>query len=273
MKRELANFSLSSRRSLFRWTLETIRRYGIRPSKKKDQHFLIHPKPIRDILSRIDYKDECLEVGTGLGTLTIPLSEIVKRVISVEIDAKLTHTVSSYMPSNVLTIVGDGVVIARSSCIKLLVSNSPYSISSVLVVNIAKNNCIKEALIVLQKELALRAIAPPGETDYSRFSLITQRYFNVELISVYPASYFYPRPLVNGALISLKRKRNWEEGDEAFEQLITCLFSGRRKLARKMVKRCLGLKESVISWLGEKRVKDLSLMDIERILEIKRSES
>ena len=272
MRRELTNFSFNSKRSLLKWTLETIRRYGIRPSKKKDQHFLIHPRPIRDILDRIDYKDECLEVGTGLGTLTIPLSKIIKRIVSVEIDAELIHVTNPYIPSNVLTIVGDGIAIVRSSCIRLLVSNTPYSISSILIVNIAKNNCIKKAFIILQKELAQRVIALPGESEYSRFSLITQRYFDVELISVYPASYFYPRPLVDGALISLKRKRNWEKEDEAFEQLITCLFSGKRKLARKMVKKCLGLKESVISWLGEKRVKDLSLMDIEKILKIKKLE-
>jgi 16S rRNA (adenine1518-N6/adenine1519-N6)-dimethyltransferase len=258
----------SSRRSMLNWTLSILRKYGFRPSKKKDQHFLVHPRVIQDVLNVIGnaVPEDCLEIGTGIGTLTLALSARFRRVVTVEIDPKLASIAKEVLPDNVLVIVGDGIAIARSFCVSPLISNTPYSISSALVASIARNNCIKEAILVVQKELAFRMKAPPGTPEYGRLSIITRRYFDVSLIKVYPKDYFYPPPLVDGALLHLRRIRPWKEGDEILERLTACLFSGRNKLARKMAKRCLGADESALSWLGEKRVKDLDQEDIEKLM-------
>ncbi|MEM1712599.1 MAG: hypothetical protein QXX39_02995, partial [Acidilobaceae archaeon] len=74
---------------------------------------------------------------------------------------------------------------------------------------------------------------------------------------------------VSGAIIELSRKREWRDGDEIFEDILRCLFSNRNKKAYKIALKCLDNNvESSLSWLKEKRVKDLSLDDIEKLVEI-----
>ncbi len=270
MRLKEVNECFSSKKCLLRWTLDKIRFYAIKPSKRRDQHFLVHPRILKDFV--ILFKDSkglnCIEIGTGLGTLSLVLSKLFKKVLSIEIDQKLAKIAKEIVPNNAQIIIGDGLKILNSSCIEVVASNSPYSLSSLIVATAAKNNCIKRAALILQKELALRAVASPGDENYGRFSVLAQRYFSLKIISIYPPNYFYPPPLVDSALIYLERKRLWNSEDESFEKLTGCLFSGRNKLARKMVKKCLNLDEGTIKWLGKKRVRELTLEDLEMILKL-----
>ncbi len=263
-------WSLPSREELLKWTLETLKRIGVRPRDRLGQHFLVDPHGVAlflEALAKWESRD-MMEVGPGLGVITIHASLIASRVVAVEIDPLLASHLASIVGDNVLIVRGDGLDHVTSTCISIVYSNTPYNISSQLIARIARNNNITYSLLGVQLELAKRMTAKPGERDYGRLTLLVNRYFDVKLLGIIPWSSFYPEPEVSGALVELWRKRDWAEGDEAFESLTRCLFSNRNKKAVKVASRCLGVEAGKLSWLGERRVRELTLEDVERLVDI-----
>jgi len=253
---------------LRRWTLEVLRELGIKPSEKLGQHFLVDPVGLRlfiEPLSRLGPL-EMLEVGPGLGVITRYASEIASRIVAVELDPRLASYLQSSMPGNVAVILGDGVEHAMATRVSVVYSNTPYSISSPLIAAIARNNNVAHAILGVQLELAMRIVARLGEESYGRLTLLANRYFNVRLVGVIPRSSYYPEPEVSGAVVELHRRREWVEGDEVFENLTRCLFSERNKKASKVASRCLGVGVEELSWLGGRRVRELTLEDVEKLL-------
>ncbi|MDM7274618.1 MAG: 16S rRNA (adenine(1518)-N(6)/adenine(1519)-N(6))-dimethyltransferase RsmA [Thermoprotei archaeon] len=257
-----------TRRSLLEWTLENLERLGVKPRESLGQHFLVDPRGLEfflEPLSRAPYSD-MMEVGPGLGALTLHAAGLASRIVAVEVDRSLAEHLSGVAPENVAVVVGDGVDHSRSTSLKVLYSNTPYSLSSVILRAVAENNNIAYAVLGVQRELASRMIAEPGSPDYGRLTLLVERYFKARIVGVIPRSYYYPQPEVHGAVVELSRIREWREGDDAFEELSRCLFSGRNKKASKMASKCLGV-EGGLEWLKEKRVKELTVEDLERLLE------
>ncbi len=271
MVRKLQNL-LPTREELLKWTLETLRRIGVKPKDRLGQHFLIDPHGVRLFLEALAKweSNDMMEVGPGLGVLTIHTSLIASRIIAIEIDPLLASHLATITKDNVLVVRGDGLDHVISTSIGIVYSNTPYSISSKLVTLIARNNRIKYSLLGVQLELAKRMIAKPGEKDYGRLTLLVNRYFSAKLIGVIPWSSFYPEPEVSGALIELWRKRDWMDGDELFELLTRCLFSNRNKKATKIASKCLDVETGKLSWLGEKRVRELTLEDVEKLMDLMR---
>jgi len=263
---------LDSKRSLLSWTLGILRRHNIRPSKRLGQHFVVNPELVKATISHIaaTRAEYVLEVGPGLGTVTHHLSDITRKIMAVEIDRRLARVSGSILPLNVLVIVGDGVPFTESVCADVVFSNTPYSASSRLIAAAARNNCINTAVYLVQKELAERAVAKPGSKDYGRLTLLVNRYFDAHLDGVYPPTSFHPQPDVSSALLILKRRRKWATGDELFEKLTACIFSGRNRKASKMLKLCsnrLGYRIGGVSSKWEElRVRDLRVEDIEEAL-------
>ncbi len=265
---------LESRRSLLNWTRNILRSLHLRPRKRLGQHFVVEPRIVRDALKILrEYTVESLlEIGPGLGTLTYYLSITTPKVLAVELDARLAGVSRALLPPNAQVVVGDGLVFAEKSCIDGIASNTPYEISSALVAATARNNCVTIALYVVQRELAFRMTAKPGTADYGRLTLLVNRYFETKIINVYPPTAFYPEPDVSSAMVLLKRIKPWGLGDETFEKLTACLFTGRNRKASKMAKICarrLGIgANGDFQWLEGKRVKDLLVEDIDSILGI-----
>ena len=209
---------------------------------------------------------DMMEVGPGLGVITRYASLIASRIVAVELDPILALHLRESMPDNVIVVRGDGLDHVQSTSLSLLYSNTPYNISSPLVAVIARNNNITYSILGVQLELARRMLARPGSEDYGRLTLLVNRYFHVRLVGVIPRRSYYPEPEVSGAVVELSRRRVWVDGDEQFEDLTRCLFTGRNRRAVKMASKCLGVGEEKLSWLGERRVRDLSLEDVERLL-------
>lgn len=254
---------LNSRHDLLRWTKNVLQEYGIRPYKKLSQNFVVEPRIIKDILSVVGSGNSIvLEIGAGLGTLTYYLAQENDYVIAVEIDERLVEILSRIAPWNTDIIVGDALKHFNTNYRGVIVSNAPYHISSLLIIGILHTRAHR-AVLMLQKEVALRLVAKPGSSDYGRLSVITQYIADIQLITVYPPRCFYPSPEVASALVVLKRKRAWSNEAEIIENLTRCLFSEKNKLAVKVVKKCVPLiPKELLKDLGEKRVRDLSLNDI-----------
>jgi len=209
-----------------------------------------------------------LEVGPGPGTLTVAAAERVDYLAAVELDERLACVAAAVAPANVGVAAGDGVAAVGAWDAEGVVSNTPYNASARIIAAAARNNSVARAVLGVQAEVAARLVAEPGAPDYGRLTLLARRYFRVRVVARLPASWFYPRPEVDGAVVVLERIRRWEPGDEAFEALTTCLFTGRNKLAYKMASRCACLdKQAASRRLAGKRVRDLEVGDVEWILE------
>jgi 16S rRNA (adenine1518-N6/adenine1519-N6)-dimethyltransferase len=254
--------SLESKRSLESWTREALRLLGLRPRRELGQNFLVDPRIIKYYERFTPSGEDIIEIGTGLGTLTCSLARRAARLLTIEIDHRLASYAASVTRSlgNVVQLVGDGVKLILSSKARILASNLAYSIASQVIVNMIKNNIINYALVMIQEDVARRIIAEPGSSEYGRITVVVRRYFDTQILGVFPPSSFYPRPEVRSALVALKRKRHWSPEDEGLLDIIRCLFSHRNKLLRRALSICgydsVGLEE--LMGKRDKRVRDLN---------------
>lgn len=256
------------------WTKNIIKVYNIKARKKLGQHFIVNYKLITDVI------DACkkikpsvvFEVGTGLGTLTYFLAQEVPYVVTVEIDKKLAliakREVLRYV-NNTDLIVGDGVNLLKNINADTLTSNAPYVITGPLLIAFLKSK-IKNAILVLQYDVVQRLLAKPGSKKYGKITLLTDFFTLKEKGPIYSQESFFPKPQVFSQLIILKKKSFNPKDLELIEPLIKCLFSYRLKLAKKALKKCLeimyGIKLSINGELNEKRVIQLSVADLEKII-------
>jgi 16S rRNA (adenine1518-N6/adenine1519-N6)-dimethyltransferase len=237
-------------------TIKLIRSYGVKVKKRLSQHFVVDSRLISELLDNIlRFKPKLVvEVGTGLGMLTAYLAGISKYVVSIELDRSLAEVATKYVyevgvGSKVDVVVVDGVKLLRGGFrdIELVVSNVPYNVTGPLINSIIKSNC-RAAVLTLQKEVADRLVATPGSRGYSRLTVMVNTFMDVELGGLYSPKSFYPEPKVSSRVVVLRRVREWSDEWVLFEDLIRCLFNQRRKLAMKVLRRCVGVcDESVIN--------------------------
>ncbi len=193
------------------------------PRKRWGQHFLID----RNILSKvvrtagIEETDVVLEVGPGLGMLTLALAKEAKRVIAVEIDQKLVEILKEKVADcpNVEIIRKDIMEVDFNDLIERggqplkVVANLPYQISTPLLFRFIESRSVFASLtLMLQKEVAERMTAPPGGKDYGPLSIFTQIVSDFSIQFLIKPSAFFPPPKVDSALIHMVwKKRPWSE--------------------------------------------------------------
>ncbi|MEM4511836.1 MAG: rRNA adenine N-6-methyltransferase family protein, partial [Acidilobaceae archaeon] len=200
----------------------------------------------------------------GVGSITLAVSEFSELIVAVEIHPRLASFLAELGLENVLVLRGDGVEVASSTLMEAVYSNTPYNISAPLILALARNNHVREAVLGVQLEVAERLLAKPGSESYGRLTAVTQRVFSVEKVGVIPSEYYFPEPEVHGAVVKLVRRKAWSREDDLVEAVARCLFTGRNKKVAKMVRRCFEIELEDLS-LGEKRVRELSPEDLEKI--------
>ena len=212
-----------------------------RPPRDLGQHFLIDQRGVSLLLNALNHLAgrDFLEVGPGLGALTLEASRLANRLVAVELDQRLAGKLVQRLPPNAAVVVGDGVDFVRSTPSEVVFSNSPFYLTSSIVAAAARNNNVRWLVLGCQKEVALRLTASPGSDDYGRLSVIAQAYFNVSLAGFMPAEWFRPRPKVDAAVVVMSRRRTWGEEGEVLEGLSRCLFSQRNKTLTKVMRRCI----------------------------------
>ncbi|MCD6084384.1 MAG: ribosomal RNA small subunit methyltransferase A [Desulfurococcales archaeon] len=223
-----------------------LRRYSrmLRLSKRLGQHILRGCKLSSDFASALRklQPSKVLEVGTGIGSLTIILSRFSEKVVTIEIDPRLAYIARKVLGKhpNVEIILGDGLAFLRTSSIRAdaVCANPPFNITGPLVSAIIKSN-YDFALMTLQKEVAEKLVASPGTRSYGRLTVFVRTFMDVRLIGTYSPDEFLPKPEVDISLVLLSRKKRWERTWDIYEDLLRCVFSQRRKLARKILRRCL----------------------------------
>jgi len=244
-----------------------------RPKKRLGQHFLKDTGIIHEIITRaeLDASDRVLEIGAGLGALTLPLSGAVHQVLAVEKDSHLTGILK-----NKLSRLGIGnVTLINDDILKLdfgrtlpiaekkatIFGNLPYNISSPCLEKIIQNrNLVNRAIIMLQLELAERLIASPGSKEYGAMTLFIQYQAHLSPIFEVPKEAFYPKPKVGSMVLALDLERphpRRAEDEACFEMVVKGAFSHRRKTLLN------SLRGSLSSYTGEEIQEALEICGID----------
>ena len=221
-------------------------RLGVRPTKKWGQNFVIDANTVRRIVRLADLSphDVVVEIGPGLGSLTLALLPQVGRVVAVEVDpnlaAALPETVAALAPAygNRLSIVVADAMTVRSlpdPQPTALVANLPYNISVPVVLGFLEAfPTLRRALVMVQLEVAERLAAPPGSKTYGIPSLKAAWYAQVRLTGTVSRTVFWPAPNVDSGLVTLIMReppRTLASRKEVFA-CIDAAFAQRRKTLR-----------------------------------------
>jgi 16S rRNA (adenine1518-N6/adenine1519-N6)-dimethyltransferase len=227
---------------------QALKMLGRKPVKGLGQHFLIHQATAEKIADAIHPGpgDVVVEIGAGLGALTLPLSRSGALVIAVEIDAELAIFLGKEFEKK----DGKGVKIECMDILELdliglheqfqrkmkIIGNLPYNITSPVLFKLMEAaDCLKEAVLMLQDEVAERVLAGPGNKDYGILSVMVSYHSECRRLMRVKPSQFHPPPKVDSQVITMsfrdcpltpKVERSW------LVQTVKAAFSHRRKTLR-----------------------------------------
>ena len=181
-------------------------KHNLRPSRALGQNFLISAQVLRKIVEAADLKpdDTVVEIGAGLGALTVELAKRVKKVIAFEIDKKLLPILKDNLQdfNNVEIVDKDFLTASLPEGNYKVVANLPYQITSAAIEKILEAEPRPELIILLvQKEVAERICAKSGEM--SLLSVAVQYYGQPEIIAMAPRNNFWPAPKVDSAILKV----------------------------------------------------------------------
>ncbi|NLI70195.1 MAG: ribosomal RNA small subunit methyltransferase A [Firmicutes bacterium] len=240
--------------------------FCLQPSKKWGQNFLADANIVRKIVTEVDLQpgDHVVEIGAGLGVLTLPLSQGADRVIAIEIDRGLVRFLRQLFssPTNV-TLVEDDVreLNMEDLCNSVwgsekrsvkLVGNLPYYISSLFIYELLEGDIFwRKAVFMLQKEVAERIVAPVSTPIYGSLSVLSQCYLDLKIAFNVPPNVFYPVPEVDSTVLVAKPKIVLPDmGDKTlFKKLVTGVFKYRRKTLLNSLGYCFGYEKPYLTSL------------------------
>lgn len=262
----------------------------IHPAKRLGQNFVIDPNTVRRIVNltggAVNAGTSVLEVGPGLGSLTLALLDAGAFVHAVEIDARLAEhlpdTVSRHQPeaaerlrvvrADALTVTAEAV---GEPAPTVLVANLPYNVGvPVLLHCLDTFPSLRRILVMVQKEVADRLVASPGSRTYGVPSVKVRWWGSAGLVGKVPPSVFWPRPRVDSGLvrIDIHRARIHRAPREEVFGLVDEAFSQRRKLFRSAVIRWMGSEarvDEILNLAGVdhgQRGENLTLEDFEAVV-------
>ena len=179
--------------------------------KSKGQHLLKNPMILSEIINKSSIKstDIVLEIGPGTGNLTMLLLEAAKKVIAIELDprmvAQLTKRVGISPYQNKLQLIQGDVLKQKLPFFDLCVANIPYQISSPIVFKLLSHRPLfRAAVLLIQREFAMRLIAKPGTEFYCRLSVNVQLLSKVEHIMKVSKKNFVPPPKVESSVVRIE---------------------------------------------------------------------
>ncbi|HVE74902.1 MAG TPA: 16S rRNA (adenine(1518)-N(6)/adenine(1519)-N(6))-dimethyltransferase RsmA [Mycobacteriales bacterium] len=219
-------------------------RLGLRPTKTLGQNFVIDPNTVRRIVrtAAVRPDDVVIEVGPGLGSLTLGLLPAAARVIAVEIDAQLAaelpQTVATSLPSyadrlQVLTADALRLPPLPGPAPTLLVANLPYNVAvPVLLRLLDELPSLRAGLVMVQAEVADRLAAPPGSRTYGVPSVKAAWYAELRRAGAVPRTVFWPAPRVDSGLVSFTRRDPPPGNRVDVFAAVDAAFSQRRKTLR-----------------------------------------
>ncbi len=226
--------------------------HGLRPSRALGQNFLADPNTARRIarLARVEAGDRVLEIGPGLGSLTLALLEREAHVLALELDRKLQPALEEVVAGqgDVRIVTGDALAIDFHALLGAgpwrCVSNLPYNVATPVVVRLLEGvRSIQSALVMVQREVADRLVARPDSAAYGAVSVKVAYYAHARIAGMVPRTVFVPAPKVDSALVELVRRDAPPvevPSTERLFELVRAAFAHRRKMLRRTLPAVLG---------------------------------
>lgn len=217
--------------------------YGLAPRKRWGQHFLVDRNILNKIVqtAQIGKEDTVLEVGPGLGEMTLALARQARKVIAIEIDPKLVEILRNKTATspNVTVIGRDILKVDFKETVGLdchsikVVANLPYQISTPLLFRFIESRDLFSSLtLMVQKEVAERMVADPGGKEYGPLSIFVQLFSDLSIRFFVKPSAFFPPPNVASAVIHITWKERPMVGleeEEWFRRVVRGCLGYRRK--------------------------------------------
>ena len=222
--------------------------HGLSPSRALGQNFVADPNTVRRIarLAEVGEGDQVVEIGPGLGSLTVALAETGARVTAVELDRHLLPPLRSLVePLGVRVVQGDAMRLDWDELLGssgapgrpwALVANLPYNVATPLVLDLlAGVPAIERMLVMVQREVAERLAAGPGDKAYGIPSVKVAFRADAEVVGRVPATVFVPAPRVDSALVRVRRlpEPRVDADPARLFRLVEAGFGQRRKMVRR----------------------------------------
>ena len=233
--------------------------HGLHPKRSLWQNFLTDPNTARRVVALADLPAAApvLEIGPGLGSLTLALLDAGHDVVALELDdrlAEVLRTVVEDADGDLLARVrverGDAVTVDLDALLapapgpRSCVSNLPYNVAVPVVVRLLEEaDAIERILVMVQREVGERLAAGPGDAQYGAVSVKVAYFAEAQVVGLVPPTVFVPRPKVESALVRLRRRImppvTVPSADDLFA-LVRAGFGQRRKMLRRSLAPILG---------------------------------
>lgn len=228
----------------------------MRARKRFGQHFLEAAWVNKLVAaSGVDATDSVMEIGPGRGAITRPLAAKAQRLLAIEVDRDLARGLDEAAIANVTVVVNDVLSVDLAPVIGewlgaplgpahqvRVVGNLPYNISSpilfALIELAARTGGVRDALLMLQKEVADRLVAKVGTSDYGVLTILTALHADVTRVLTLPPGAFRPPPKVHSAVVRLtfRAPRVQLDDETAFVSMVRSMFTQRRKTLANALK-------------------------------------
>ena len=216
---------------------------GLAPRRELGQNFVADPNTVRRIahLARVAGGDRVVEIGAGLGSLTLALAETGATVTAVELDHGLADVLRDVVAGvpNVSVVEADAMRLDWSALLGgadgwVLVANLPYNVATPLVADLLDGvPAIERMLVMVQREVGERLVARPGSSAYGGISVKVAYWATARLAGFVPAAVFMPRPNVESALVEIARRSPPDVPPDDLFALVRAAFGQRRKMLRR----------------------------------------
>ncbi len=259
---------------------------GLRAKKSWGQNFLVDDTVVQRIAhaASLSRQDLVVEIGAGLGALTRALAAVAGRVVAVERDADLVAVLREDLAgeTNVEVRAADALAFDIGAAARdhggpvIVAGNLPYQITSPLLFHILDAGAaVARAVLMVQREVAARMSAPPGNKTYGRLSVMLQQSAAVEALFHVPPGAFHPRPAVTSTVVRLTPRPAplaFVADPALFAQVVREAFSTRRKMLRRSLEPAFG--DAVLGAAlasagidGRRRPETLAIVELARLAE------
>jgi len=218
---------------------------GLAPSRARGQNFVVDPNTVRRVarLAEVGPGDRVVEIGAGLGSLTLALAQTGASVTAVEIDRGLVPVLRSLVePVGVKVVEADALRLDWSSVLDgagwALVANLPYNVATPLIADLLDGvPAISRMLVMVQREVGERLAARAGDEAYGAVSVKVAYWATAKVVGRVPPTVFHPTPKVESALVRIERRPAPAVGADVdpawLFQLVGTGFGQRRKMLRR----------------------------------------
>lgn len=222
--------------------------HGLAPRRSSGQNFVVDPNTVRRIVAAADLSpdDLVIEIGPGLGSLTVALATRVRRVVAIEVDRGLVRALREILERRGPELAGRvEVVHADAMTVDFaqfgrgrIVANLPYNVATPLVMHALEADVIDDLFVMVQREVGERWIAPPGSRARAGVSVKLDHLVRANIVMAIPRQVFLPVPNVDSVMVRLVRRSDDEmrigdgEGRRRWTAFVDAAFAQRRKTLR-----------------------------------------